>query len=561
MKSLYIKNSLALMDFTSKYYDNDEELLSSEDFGIFLQAFINDLKETDHKLYEWLMTKSYAQGDAVMYIVQVLKYLTIVSFKETFDFDEIDRKNFLNLVERGYHYWRDMNRYSLIVSDYSKGLLLAKFISADGKFNSLILNFYRTVQEKLQGSRNNVYRQLQAGTNGSLFLSDCPNEIDEYYSDLKGIKFIQKVMLRSPIITYLKHNKRYGFFEETKVNPLSEKYDYTNFICFPIYVGHSLTFVYFHKDFMASAIGLTNLFEFASYENCKQKPDCIILFGVEDGKQDTTYFYDEEHDIYIGKLSYDPKIEYFGYFKKMALTLHNLAMLRKGYLPIHGAMIDFYLKDGTHKGVCLMGDSGTGKSETIEALNHIKSDIDYQELVFDDMGTMYINDQGEVVCIGTEIGAFVRLDDLDTSSAYKDLDRSIFYNPGSLNSRVITPSSNYDIITKEHKVDVFMYANNYSTEKGLHIIDDVEAAKAIYLEGKRYCLGTTSESGYSSTYFANPFGPMQEQELARPIIDRIFEALSKQGTTLGEIYTNLGLEDKGNGGINVAAKDLLDLIQ
>lgn len=561
MKSLYIKNSLALMDFTSKYYDTEEELLSSEDFRVFLLAFLENLQVTDRKLYEWIVAKSHAEGDVADYIVQVLKFLTIVSFKETFQFDDKDRKAFLELVEKGYHFWRDMNRYSIISSDYSKGLLLSKFISADSKFNSLVLNLYRGVQEKLQGSRNNVYRQLQAGTNGSLFLCDCPNIIEEYYPNLKGIKFIQKVMLRSPIITYLKHNKRYGFFEETKNNPLLEEPKYENFICFPIYVGHSLTFVYFHKDFIASAIGLTNLFEFASMEDCAKKPDCVILFGIEDDKHDATYYYDEEHDIYIGKLSYDPIIEYFGYFKKMALTLHNLVMLRKGFLPIHGAMLDFYFKDGTRKGVCLMGDSGTGKSETIEALNRIASDIEYQELVFDDMGTMYINDKGEVVCIGTEIGAFVRLDDLDASSAYKDLDRSIFFNPGSSNSRVITPSSNYEIITKEHKVDVFMYANNYSTEKGLHIIDDPEEAKKIYLEGKRYCLGTTNESGYSTTYFANPFGPMQEKELAQPIIDRVFTALSKQGTVLGEIYTNLGLEDKGNGGINVAAADLLKLIR
>ena len=86
-------------------------------------------------------------------------------------------------------------------------------------------------------------------------------------------------------------------------------------------------------------------------------------------------------------------------------------------------------------------------------------------------------------------------------------------------------------------------------------------AKKIYIEGKRFALGTTNEKGYSTTYFANPFGPMQEKELAEPIIDKIFAQLSKNGVLLGEIYTNLGLKDKGDGGIDVAAKALLDLIK
>ena len=41
----------------------------------------------------------------------------------------------------------------------------------------------------------------------------------------------------------------------------------------------------------------------------------------------------------------------------------------------------------------------------------------------------------------------------------------------------------------------------------------------------------------------------------------MFAQLSKNGVLLGEIYTNLGLKDKGDGGIDVAAKALLDLIK
>ena len=43
------------------------------------------------------------------------------------------------------------------------------------------------------------------------------------------------------------------------------------------------------------------------------------------------------------------------------------------------------------------------------------------------MGSLGIKN-GQVVGYGTEIGAFVRLDDLDTGYAYKKIDRAIFLN-------------------------------------------------------------------------------------------------------------------------------------
>ena len=310
---------------------------------------------------------------------------------------------------------------------------------------------------------------------------------------------------------------------------------------------------------MASAIGLANLFEFAPPSLWDKKPQCIILFGIKDNRKDTDYYYDEENDIYVGKISYQPVIEYFGYFKKMALTLHNLVMIKKGYLPIHGAMLKIRLKDGRAKGVCLMGDSGAGKSETIEAMNKIADLIDAQTVIFDDMGIMYEKD-GTIYAQGTEIGAFVRLDDLDNSATYRDMDRSIFFNPGNNNARVITPASPYNVVISPHKVDIFLYANNYDDKRGISLISDVKEAKEIYVRGRRYALGTTNEVGLSETYFANPFGPMQEKEMCDPLIDRVLEKAKESGVLLGEIYTNLGLKDKGHGGIEIAAKELIKLI-
>lgn len=106
-----------------------------------------------------------------------------------------------------------------------------------------------------------------------------------------------------------------------------------------------------------------------------QKPDLVVIFGNDDGNDDTNFYYDEANDIWVGCISDNPRIEYFGYLKKMCLTLHNLAQMKKGWLPIHGAFVNIYLKDGTKKGIMLMGDSGAGKSESIEALKAAAGDM------------------------------------------------------------------------------------------------------------------------------------------------------------------------------------------
>jgi hypothetical protein len=305
-----------------------------------------------------------------------------------------------------------------------------------------------------------------------------------------------------------------------------------------------------------------NLFELATVEELRKKPDMIVLFGNEDGKDATDFYYDKEEDLWVGCLSHNEKIEYFGYMKKMCLTLHNLAQMKRGWLPIHGAFVNITLKNGKRKGIMLMGDSGAGKSESIEALKNVGKDVIKNiEVVFDDMGTIHL-ENGVPYGQGTEIGAFIRLDDLDPGTPYRDMDRSIFMNPeSSNNARVITPAAPYEVIAMNHKIDLFAYANNYDDKLGLARFESVDAAKGTFVEGKRMAKGTTQEVGISTTYFANPFGPMQKQEICDPLIDQVFTALRDNGVFVGEIYTHLGLSKENRDGINLAAQQLLEFIE
>ena len=110
-------------------------------------------------------------------------------------------------------------------------------------------------------------------------------------------------------------------------------------------------------------------------------------------------------------------------------------------------------------------------------------------------------------------------------------------------------------------MDLFLYANNYADCRGLRAFDSKQQAMQTFIEGKRFALGTTQEKGLSSTFFANPFGPMQKQQECLQIISRMFDALMEQGVFLGEIYTGLGLPDKGGDALSQAAQALLETLQ
>jgi len=561
-EAFYMARKTVLLNYTKEYIKNPNDLLSSYGFSQYLDYYLEHLSEEYPELYEWLK-RDMVYDDLKNELIKFLKLLSVLDI-DNFDHPYIKKLDYLNeTIELAYDYWRNLQRYSYIYTTNDSGLQFVNFMDADVVFNRVVLNFYRNIQQKVQGTNNSVFRQLQAGTNASFVLTNYHWNVPGEYSLLGQIPFINQIMLRTPLIIHPLSNKRRNVFAPTEFNPMREFSTPQEWFCYPAKVGDQLTYCYFHRNFAKGLVAMPNLFELATAEEVNNhKPDCIMLFGNPDESTDTVYYHDTKNDIWVGKVSDHDLIEYFGYVKKMVLTLHNLAVMEKGWLPIHGAMINLYLKDGSKKGIVLMGDSGAGKSETIEAMTAVAhGEIIRQEIIFDDMGSFHIDKNGDVVAQGTEIGAFVRLDDLDKGTAYKDLDRAVFFNPESANARVVTPAAPYNVISKEHHVDMFLYANNYTDKRGLREVSTLEEAKPIFVEGKRFALGTTQEKGLSTTYFANPFGPMQNQEVCNPIIDKIFSQLFKNKIKIGEIYTCLGLPDKGNNGIVESAQELFELIK
>ncbi len=560
-ENLYLNGGLAIINYNAAYPRTEKDLLSSADFANFLRNFIDYAKENLEDIYLYVLNGKTPR-EATFEMTKLLRQTIVLELDEIDSCYLNDKEKLLDFIEELYDFWKNHQRFSIINAGKGMAIQESSFVAADSAFNNLIRSLYRNVEEKVLGRKNSVYRQMQAGTNAAVAIRGNTTKLSDTYNVLKDIPFIDSIMLRTPMILHPKSNKRTGMFTERDTNPISEfTGNRHEWFCYPAKIGSLLAFIYFHRDFISSAVSLGNLFELANEDECRQKPDLICLFGNEDGKDQTTFYYDQAEDIWVGCVSYNERIEYFGYIKKMSLTLHNLAQMAKGWLPIHGAFVNITLKSGKRKGIMLMGDSGAGKSESIEALKALGHDkIKDIEVVFDDMGTIHI-EHGIPYGQGTEIGAFIRLDDLDPGTPYRDMDRSIFMNPESNNARVITPAAPYDIVATNHKIDLFAYANNYDDKLGLHQFEDLEDAKATCVEGKRMALGTTQEVGISTTYFANPFGPMQKQDICGPLIDEVFQCLRDNNVFIGEIYTHLGFSKENREGLQIAAQQLLEFIE
>jgi len=580
-KEFSLSNDKVMINFTVKYCDTMEKLIDSSGFKRVVASYLDKIMNRRSNIYRYL-GNSLGMEDTEQLtdeIIRLLKLLTIEKSENIIKLNDkyksvfLVKENFIDLIEDLYSYWRRLERYTLIHSSRVNGLEgyeSVSFLDANINFSKLVLNTYRRIEEHVSGSKPSVYRQLPAGGNAGIIVNNNKWEMPLEYNELRNIPFISSIMIDPPFISYPKKNTRDGIFKEIHNNPLNDIYlNKDHFFCFPAKVGTLLAYIYFHRDFMSHGVTLCNLFEMAKEEEYKGvKPDIIYVFGARDNdnKVKTVFYNDITNNIMLGLVTYGNEIDYFGYMKKMTLTLHNLIMIKRGYLPIHGAMVNIVMKNGKAANVVIMGDSGAGKSESLEAFRGLSEDyISDMTVVFDDMGVLKLNEKGKALGYGTETGAFVRLDDLDQGYAFKEIDRSIFMNPDKINARLVMPVATYKEVIKGYPIDLLLYANNYEEVKdGKSEIEYFESPKEaieIFREGTRMAKGTTSEKGLVKSFFANPFGPVQRKEDMEKLLPLYFNNFFSTGVKVGQINTCLAIEGKEKDGPQKAAIKLFEIIK
>jgi hypothetical protein len=543
---------------------HDADLVFSPAFQEVLSRYLDSLKESDAELYEFFEKNLPDLKADVLVLIQRLLVSNrneILASPPRYAAALGDEGlPFFKLVEGLFQYWLHIDRFAYQEDPEKKGLfgLKPKMLFV----RKAVFRIYYALKEHLTGEAITLETDYSVGFVAGFAVRKLKVPYPSEYRYLDNIPFVASADLNLPYATETKRNKRIGVYQESSENLAANlSLNPGEWFCLPLYSGESLVYLYFNFRYASSLVGALNLFQKADLSFCEGKrPDILIVYGGDKGSTTGTYTIDQKNDLMVGYVSKTDEADYFGYLKKLVLTLHNLRMIKKGALPIHGSMVDIIMKSGKEFRVVIMGDSGAGKSESIEAFRKLaKAYLKDIKVIFDDMGTLF-DENGKVYARGTEIGAFVRLDDLDVGYVYSHLALAAMYNLGETNARIVYPCTPYQEIMKKWDVDIFLYADNYEdNDAGIRFCSKSEMI-GICEEGKRKAKGTTGEIGLVSSYFANPFGPVQYEKETHELVTKFFGLMEKGGTKLGVIYTELGIDGKAKTGPEMAAKKLFDWI-
>ncbi len=582
-----ISQNKVIIKLQDRVCETPGEILASPLFRAILERAIDKLVQRNSFLLG-IFDRRPVTGETVDLFIKTLGTLVhtpirstgkVVAGAEQFLKDPALFNEFIEYV---YNYWRSFDRF-LIANDNGQAWdqkPYRTFNATIGQLTGLIRGMYRDIQENVTGIHPRIYRQVAAGAEVSSItaLKAVPFPAP-VYKKLNAVPVIRQILIYPPLILNPPMNKRTGKFERVQKNPL-ELFDLKagEWLCYPAKVGSLIILVYFHNRFAELGHSLCNLFEMAEDEDLARKPDAVYAFGVPDGILNEfgsfpTVFYDDEKDgILVGAVPGGDEFGYFGYLKKMVLTLHNIIMMKRGKLPFHGAFVRVRLKspasaeaDGLDKTILFIGDTGAGKSETLEALRNLgETSIEDLVVIADDMGSLEMTRAG-VIGYGTETGAFLRLDDLPPGYALGQIDRAIIMSPNQVNARIILPVTTFQNVIKGHPVDFVLYANNYEDIDEDHPLVEFfatpEQAMGVFREGTVMSKGTTTTTGIVHTYFANVFGPVQYKDLHEVLARKFFHAFFKYDIPVGQIRTRLGLAGWERQGPAEASQALLKAIQ
>lgn len=578
--TLRIIGNKAVLNIRERMCETAEELLSSDKFRLVLDHCINQLKLKDSPLLEIFEDGKIDEAstdDLIRTLSLLYKYEGTV-VPHIFDKSDSFLRNvhLLNhFVEYLYDYWRHFDRF--IIND-SEGDRLDKrpyrtFNETIEHLTHLVRTVYRHVQENITGTHPTVYRQVPAGA--EMAVISLPKDIswgDEKYKKLNSVPVIRQILIYPPLVIQQPTNKRTGHFKRIQQNPVDlADVNSDDYLCYPAKVGKFIILVYFHLNFFELGLSMCNLFQVAEDSELEKKPEAIFIYGVTGNKLDnlakyqTVFYYDEKSSMFVGGVPDKPEFGYFGYLKKMILTLHNSIVIKAGNMPFHGAMVKILLHGNKEATILMVGDTGAGKSETLEAFRVLgEKQIRELKIIADDMGSIELDAEGNPIGYGTEIGAFLRLDDLQPGYAYGHLDRSIIMNPSQVNARIVFPVTSFETVVKGHKIDFILYANNYEEIDNDHPVierfDSAEWALDVFRDGAVMSKGTTTSTGLVHSYFANIFGPPEYRDQHEIIVTKYFASFFMTGVFVGQMRTRLGIQGYESSGPREAAIELLKII-
>ena len=302
-----------------------------------------------------------------------------------------------------------------------------------------------------------------------------------YRELLAGIPFVRDLLLYPPLLLDPPMNTRTGQFTEVEQNPLDGlKLEREEWLCYPALVGRTVVFVYFHRRFMGLGLSLANLFEVASDEEIAAGPDAVYLYGVPPaalarfGDLPTVFHDDRRGRLLVAAVPLEDRFGYFGYLKKMVLTLHNVAAMDRGVMPFHGAYarLDARRRRPGHGAPHRRHRHRARARRSRRCASPARAASARCASSPTTWARWRSAPTAELLGFGTEIGAFVRLDDLQQGYAFGQLDRSIIMSPNKVNARVVLPVTTLEDVLRGYPVDFLLYANNHEAVDAGHPVVD-----------------------------------------------------------------------------------------
>ena len=564
-EDVYLSTDTVIVNLSAQSCRSVDELVGCLGFSAFLQLYFKQLAVRDIRVYRWL-TNGRTLEETVPSLIELAGQLLVSGPQVdlTEEMNELDRLKALYIVEDCYRCWRSKKRFTVLNGNRSDAMA-GSFAEYDEKYNALVWQLYRTCRQKLTGQDELVCRKSDAGSNASCLLAKYRIKLPAGYGLLRNVPFINRLLLRTPILMDFEAASEDNRPQWLDGNPLASlPLDSRDYLCLPLKVGEFLCLTYFHRDYLAQAVCLVNLFELASESEClSRKPELICLFGLPGDHGSTGYYWDSNNDVHLAAVSGNYNAEHFTNFRNVILTLHSLTLMDRGMLPVRGAMMEIFFRDDSRKRLLLIGEMGAGKSETIEALrtlsNEVRTDKSIRriEMVFDEIGSLRISADG-AVARGSAIGSLERINDL-WPDIYRDIEKGIFINLQKDDPKVLLPITGYEMVNSDHPVDMVLYANNYQERIGLQRFTDYRDCRRCLLEGRHAVSSSEGQPQLVETSFANPYIPEEKKEQYLAIMDEVFGRMYEDGVFVGQLFTNLACGRKED--LAESARCLWDLLR
>ena len=257
-----------VLNFSENFCKTESEVLNSNCFKDVWDKFVAHMIKTERQDMIKVFNLVPNPNEDYITLFKLLLSFSVEEIKTlNKKFEKAFEKYYLvyNLVENFYDYWRKLERYAVIFTRATiDGIESTSFTAAQSQFNNVVLSTYRTISEKLFGSKFPIYRQLPAGVNAALLISKH-KWMSNYsiYSSLKDSEAIEQILIRPPFISYSDKNKRTGTYPEVFENPINEfkdNFKASEYYCYSAKVGSSLAYIYFYRDYLGHGITLCTLY-------------------------------------------------------------------------------------------------------------------------------------------------------------------------------------------------------------------------------------------------------------------------------------------------------------